>query len=157
MGGFFSAQTPTFLPPSPPYSGASTSLFSIGADLPAEELIRVEQGADYGWPQCYFLEVRPVLRQLVPPVLGGVEVLILWVDGDAIGVADAGGIALRRREGLPRPVGVVAPDVAARLKLLAGLSPGDFGVRFAFWQELVAVATSTNSSPLSLIAKGCME
>jgi glucose/arabinose dehydrogenase len=25
-----------------------------GAELPAEELLRVEQGADYGWPDCYF-------------------------------------------------------------------------------------------------------
>jgi glucose/arabinose dehydrogenase/mono/diheme cytochrome c family protein len=25
-----------------------------GANLPAEELLRVERGADYGWPECYF-------------------------------------------------------------------------------------------------------
>ena len=25
-----------------------------GPNLPAEELLRVEQGADYGWPECYF-------------------------------------------------------------------------------------------------------
>jgi len=25
-----------------------------GANLPAEELVRVERGADYGWPECYF-------------------------------------------------------------------------------------------------------
>src|SRR5206468_8553439 len=24
-----------------------------GANLPAEELVRVERGADYGWPECY--------------------------------------------------------------------------------------------------------
>jgi len=89
-------------------------------------------------------------------VLGGVKALILWIDGDAIGSADAGGVAFFRREGLPGLVGVVAPNAAARLKPLPGLSPGDFGMRFSFWQELVAVATSTNSSPLSLIAKGCM-
>jgi glucose/arabinose dehydrogenase len=25
-----------------------------GADLPAEEIVAVEQGGDYGWPKCYF-------------------------------------------------------------------------------------------------------
>ncbi len=25
-----------------------------GANLPAEELLRVEKGADYGWPECYY-------------------------------------------------------------------------------------------------------
>ena len=25
-----------------------------GHDLPAEELVRLERGADYGWPECYF-------------------------------------------------------------------------------------------------------
>jgi glucose/arabinose dehydrogenase/mono/diheme cytochrome c family protein len=25
-----------------------------GANLPAEELLRIEQGGDYGWPECYF-------------------------------------------------------------------------------------------------------
>jgi glucose/arabinose dehydrogenase len=25
-----------------------------GPNLPAEELVRLEQGADYGWPECYF-------------------------------------------------------------------------------------------------------
>ncbi len=25
-----------------------------GPDLPAEELLRLERGADYGWPECYF-------------------------------------------------------------------------------------------------------
>ena len=25
-----------------------------GPDLPAEELVRLERGADYGWPECYF-------------------------------------------------------------------------------------------------------
>ncbi len=24
------------------------------ADLPAEEIVELEQGADYGWPECYF-------------------------------------------------------------------------------------------------------
>src|ERR1700730_14043825 len=26
----------------------------IGPDLPAEEIVRLEQGHDYGWPECYF-------------------------------------------------------------------------------------------------------
>jgi glucose/arabinose dehydrogenase/cytochrome c5 len=40
-----------------------------GADEPAEELLRVEQGADYGWPECYFDLAR---RQLVlAPEYGG--------------------------------------------------------------------------------------
>src|SRR5262249_45518100 len=56
-------------------------------------------------------------------MLGGVEVLILWIDGDAVGIADAGSVALRRREFLPDLVGVVAPNAAARLELLAGLKP----------------------------------
>jgi glucose/arabinose dehydrogenase/mono/diheme cytochrome c family protein len=29
-----------------------------GASLPAEELVRLERGADYGWPQCYFDETQ---------------------------------------------------------------------------------------------------
>src|SRR5712672_898187 len=26
----------------------------IGSELPAEEIVRLEQGHDYGWPECYF-------------------------------------------------------------------------------------------------------
>jgi glucose/arabinose dehydrogenase len=33
-----------------------------GANLPAEELLRVERGADYGWPECYF---DPIQGKLV--------------------------------------------------------------------------------------------
>jgi glucose/arabinose dehydrogenase/mono/diheme cytochrome c family protein len=29
-----------------------------GANLPAEELVQVERGADYGWPECYFDDVQ---------------------------------------------------------------------------------------------------
>lgn len=40
-----------------------------GANLPAEELLRVERGADYGWPECYFDDVQ---RKLVlAPEYGG--------------------------------------------------------------------------------------
>lgn len=40
-----------------------------GADLPAEELLRLEQGASYGWPECYFDQFQ---RKLVlAPEYGG--------------------------------------------------------------------------------------
>jgi glucose/arabinose dehydrogenase len=40
-----------------------------GANLPAEELLRVEQGSDYGWPYCYY---DPTLKSLVlAPEYGG--------------------------------------------------------------------------------------
>jgi glucose/arabinose dehydrogenase len=40
-----------------------------GANLPAEELLRVEQGGDYGWPYCYY---DPELKSLVQaPEYGG--------------------------------------------------------------------------------------
>jgi len=40
-----------------------------GANLPAEELLRIERGADYGWPECYFDDAqgKPVLA----PEYGG--------------------------------------------------------------------------------------
>jgi glucose/arabinose dehydrogenase/cytochrome c5 len=40
-----------------------------GASLPAEELIRVEQGADYGWPECYFDGTQKKL--VLAPEYGG--------------------------------------------------------------------------------------
>jgi glucose/arabinose dehydrogenase/mono/diheme cytochrome c family protein len=40
-----------------------------GATLPAEELLRVKQGGDYGWPECYYDDVQ---RKLVlAPEYGG--------------------------------------------------------------------------------------
>jgi glucose/arabinose dehydrogenase/mono/diheme cytochrome c family protein len=39
------------------------------ATQPAEELLRVRQGADYGWPECYFDEVRGKL--VLAPEYGG--------------------------------------------------------------------------------------
>lgn len=40
-----------------------------GATLPAEELLKVEKGGDYGWPQCYY---DPVQKKLVlAPEYGG--------------------------------------------------------------------------------------
>ena len=40
-----------------------------GANLPAEELVRLSQGADYGWPQCYFDETQGKL--VLAPEYGG--------------------------------------------------------------------------------------
>jgi glucose/arabinose dehydrogenase len=39
------------------------------ADLPSEELLRVEQGADYGWPYCYYDST--VARLVLAPEYGG--------------------------------------------------------------------------------------
>ena len=35
-----------------------------GPNLPAEELLRLEQGADYGWPECYFDGIQEKLVRL---------------------------------------------------------------------------------------------
>ena len=40
-----------------------------GANLPAEELVQVEHGADYGWPECYFDDVQGKL--VLAPEYGG--------------------------------------------------------------------------------------
>ena len=40
-----------------------------GANLPAEELLRVEQGADYGWPECYYDDAQQKL--VLAPEYGG--------------------------------------------------------------------------------------
>ncbi len=40
-----------------------------GANLPAEELLRVEQGADYGWPECYYDGMQAKL--VLAPEYGG--------------------------------------------------------------------------------------
>ncbi len=40
-----------------------------GANLPAEELLKLEQGADYGWPECYFDDVQQKL--VLEPEYGG--------------------------------------------------------------------------------------
>jgi glucose/arabinose dehydrogenase len=40
-----------------------------GANLPAEELLRVEQGGDYGWPYCYYDQTRSSL--VLAPEYGG--------------------------------------------------------------------------------------
>jgi glucose/arabinose dehydrogenase/mono/diheme cytochrome c family protein len=40
-----------------------------GANLPAEELLRVDQGDDFGWPECYFDNVQQKL--VLAPEYGG--------------------------------------------------------------------------------------
>jgi len=40
-----------------------------GANLPAEELVRIEAGADYGWPECYFDDTQQKL--VLAPEYGG--------------------------------------------------------------------------------------
>ena len=40
-----------------------------GQNLPAEELLQIEKGADYGWPQCYFDNVQQKL--VLAPEYGG--------------------------------------------------------------------------------------
>src|SRR5437660_2681177 len=40
-----------------------------GANLPAEELLKVERGADYGWPECYFDDTQQKL--VLAPEYGG--------------------------------------------------------------------------------------
>ena len=40
-----------------------------GAELPAEELLRVRKGGDYGWPECYFDDVKRKL--MLAPEYGG--------------------------------------------------------------------------------------
>lgn len=47
------------------------SLFSVeqNAELPGEEFLRIEQGADYGWPYCYYDGLRHKL--VLAPEYGG--------------------------------------------------------------------------------------
>jgi glucose/arabinose dehydrogenase/mono/diheme cytochrome c family protein len=40
-----------------------------GANLPAEELLRLERGTDYGWPECYFDDTQQKL--VLAPEYGG--------------------------------------------------------------------------------------
>lgn len=40
-----------------------------GANEPAEELLKLEQGADYGWPECYYDDVQQKL--VLAPEYGG--------------------------------------------------------------------------------------
>jgi glucose/arabinose dehydrogenase len=40
-----------------------------GADLPAEELLKIQKGGDYGWPECYFDSTQKKL--VLAPEYGG--------------------------------------------------------------------------------------
>jgi glucose/arabinose dehydrogenase len=40
-----------------------------GANFPSEELLRVERGADYGWPECYFDSTQ--VKLVLAPEYGG--------------------------------------------------------------------------------------
>ncbi|MEJ1975514.1 MAG: hypothetical protein WDN49_04950 [Acetobacteraceae bacterium] len=42
---------------------------SAATPLPAEELVRIEPGADYGWPECYFDDTQQKL--VLAPEYGG--------------------------------------------------------------------------------------
>jgi glucose/arabinose dehydrogenase len=50
-----------------------------GADLPAEEMLAVHQGDDYGWPYCYFDPFQD--KRILAPEYGG--------DGTMVGRCDA--------------------------------------------------------------------
>ncbi len=49
-----------------------------GAKLPAEEFLQIEEGADYGWPYCYFDQLQG--KRLLAPEYGG--------DGKTVGPCD---------------------------------------------------------------------
>ena len=74
-----------------------------GQNLPAEELLKIEQGGDYGWPTCYFDGQQPKL--VLAPEYGG--------DGGK------GRRRLRDEEGtrgvLPRALGARRPGLLFRL------------------------------------------
>src|SRR5260221_7114973 len=90
----------------------------IGAALELHQLLRRLLGALLGR-----VEVRPVFPQLVAAVLGG-KYPARGVECDPFPVAQPGGEALGGREALPAPIGGIAPDAGARLKLPARLNPG---------------------------------
>ena len=50
-----------------------------GADLPAEELLKIQKGGDYGWPECYFDSTQKKL--VLAPEYGG-------DGGKAVGICD---------------------------------------------------------------------
>jgi len=73
------------------------------------------------------LDATVIRMMLVPSLLGRIEAKAGRIDGNAVGIADAGGVALGGREFLARLVGVVAPDASPRVKLRARLVAGDVG------------------------------
>jgi hypothetical protein len=72
--------------------------------------------------------LRPVLEELVAPVLRGVHRAVARVEGEAHRVADARRVPPRRPELLPRPVGGEAPDAGARRELGARVGAGRPGL-----------------------------
>ncbi len=54
-----------------------------GANLPAEELLQVEKGGDYGWPECYFDDAQQKL--VLAPEYGGDGGKTVGVCADKIG------------------------------------------------------------------------
>src|SRR5580692_4354749 len=68
------------------------------------------------------VEFRPILRQLIPAMLGYIN-STGGVECEALAIADPGGEALGRRKVLPGPVRVVAPGAGARFELRAGRDP----------------------------------
>ncbi len=94
----------------------------VGAALDAHQLLRRQIGALLGLVEC-----RPVLRELVAAVLRRIDAHPGRIDRDAARVAEPGDEALREREPLPGPLGLVAPDAGSRLELGARLVPWRLG------------------------------
>jgi glucose/arabinose dehydrogenase len=81
-----------------------------GANLPTEELLRLERGADYGWPECYFDDIQQKL--VLAPEYGG-------DGGQAVGPCAEGDSC----RGLPCPLGAQRSP-ALRWTSLPGCLPG---------------------------------
>src|SRR5262249_59690501 len=83
----------------------------VGAALELHHLLRRLIGA-----KLWRIEVRPVFPQLVAAVLGR-KYPARGVECDPYPVAQSGGEARGGRKALSGPIGVVAPNAGARLKL----------------------------------------
>src|SRR5476649_1349167 len=55
------------------------------------------------------VELRPVLRQLIAPMLGRKK-MSGGIEREALAIAETGGVTLGGRENLPRLISVIAPD-----------------------------------------------
>src|ERR1700720_3431301 len=89
----------------------------VGALLQSQQLFGGEIGA-----LLRPVEFRPILRQLIPAMLGYIN-STGGVECEALAIADPSGEALGRREVLPGPVRVVAPSAGARYELRTGRDP----------------------------------
>src|SRR5207245_204202 len=79
-----------------------------GANLPAEELLRIERGADYGWPECYYDDAQGGYNVVFVPFANGKPSgsYEIFADGFAGAVKQPGQAA-------HRPTGLaVGPDGA---------------------------------------------